>query len=225
MASAIVASTMLASTFMAGLNVQAASQEVSVANEEYSLGEVQDAIDEVIQIENDQITYSEDDIDQIISEVDITELQKFYDENSLGKITKDDLQDSVISGIKEVNNQIKSGELEVLENGTIIESDDDALYLQGGSTYDKTYWWGRRRYKSTDAANAWVRKLNNAAATNAGAAAIGGAVFGGVGAVPNGIMSAYCWHLANDVSWVNSKTSRGIKADIWWCGYYKIKKQ
>lgn len=225
LASAVVASTMLATSYMGDLYVQAANKEVGITNEECSVDETKDLIDNVVQLDNDKFNYSEKDIDQITSQLDITELQEFYDKNGLGEITKDDFKDSIVRGIENVNNEIKSGELEVLENGTIVESDDDELYLQGGSTYDRTYWWGKRRYKSTSAAKKWAYLLNGAAAVNAGASLIGGAAFGAYGALPNGMTSVYAWYLANDISYVNSCTSRGIKADLWWCLYFEIRKQ
>jgi len=56
-------------------------------------------------------------------------------------------------------------------------------------------------------------------------AVVAGAVLGGVGAVPSGIASAYCWYLASDVSYYNSLSSRGIVADITWVYAYKMRTQ
>lgn len=45
----------------------------------------------------------------------------------------------------------------------MIDSTDKNFYIQGGSTYDETFWWGKRRYMSTSAARQWVYDLRDAA--------------------------------------------------------------
>lgn len=58
-------------------------------------------------------------------------------------------------------------------------------------------WYGTRHIFRTNAAvSSWTSTLNQLAAANAGAAVIAGAVFGGVGAVPNGLTSAWTWAVA-----------------------------
>lgn len=133
---------------------------------------------------------------------------------------------ATVSDVNNIAENIMEKEVQRdLDNGTLVDSEDDSYYLQGGSTYDQTFWWGRRRYKSTSNANKWARDLQNCAALNGGAATLAGACFGGVGAIPNGLTSAYCWALGNEVSYKNSLSNRGIKADIYWCLVYSVKKQ
>ena len=78
---------------------------------------------------------------------------------------------------------------------------------------------------STSAANTWAYDMNKAAAVNAGAAIIAGAAFGGVGAIPNGLTSAYAWYLANDITYYNSLSNRGIVTDITWVLVYSMDTQ
>lgn len=104
----------------------------------------------------------------------------------------------------------------------MIETNDDSFYLQGGSTFDKYHWWGIARWKSTSDANTWVYELNKAGIGNAAYSVALGVLFGGVGALPNGLTSAYFLALANEVNYVNSRTSRGIVAHINWALIYDV---
>lgn len=152
-----------------------------------------------------------------------TDLHEVY--RQTGMNSTNELVSAFIAGVESVNSQIANGDLIPIDNENLIDPEDDNYYLQGGSTYDITHWWGRSRYKSTYYANKWANDLNKCAAANAGVAVIAGAVLGGVGSVPNGIASAYCWYLASDVSYYNSLSSRGIVADITWVYAYKMRTQ
>jgi hypothetical protein len=174
---------------------------------------------------NDVINYNKSQIISICKKVNIDAINAFYSENGQKSVTSKDLAQMIIKGIDSVNEALENGEYEILPGGTIVEVEDDDYYLQGGSTYDQTFWWGRRRYKSTAAANTWAWQLNNCAVANGSASLLAGAVFGGFGAIPNGLCSMYCWKLANDVSYVNSRTNRGIVANIWWILVYNINNQ
>lgn len=184
-------------------------------------------LDDVVGLDtiSDEIIYDEEDIYDICEEININTVNAFYESVGMDTITTDEMAEMFVEGLEAVNENLEKGELEILDNGTIVETDDDNFYLQGGSTYDKTYWWGRRRYKSTRAADTWAYHLQNCAAANAAVSVLAGAVFSGVGAIPNGLCSAYCWALGNKISYVNSTTTRGIKADIYWCLVYKVTKQ
>lgn len=187
--------------------------------------------DKIIQVISNNITVTKHGISlkdeslliKNLEALDISSVQK--DAESKGVVFNEALTAKSIvrkikEGIKTINYDIAKGKTKVLENGTIIQADDDSFYLQGGSTYDQTYWWGKRRYMSTDRANLWNRDLNKAAAVNGGAAILAGAVFGGVGAIPNGLTSAYCGYLASDVAYYNGLNSRGIVTDLnWWLTY------
>lgn len=164
-----------------------------------------------------------DDLLESIDDSVIDELNNLAKQQGIDKTyTKEELLNLYETSIDSLNNKINAGELELLDDGSLIDANDDSFYLQGGSTFDKSYWWGVSRWKSTYYANEWAYELNKAAAANAGVAVIAGAVLGGLGAVPNGITSAYCWALANEVSYRNSLTTRGIVADINWAYVYSV---
>lgn len=137
----------------------------------------------------------------------------------------DEVVNSLVAGIESVNEQIETREIVFIDEENLISSEDCDYYLQGGSTYDLTHWWGRTRYKSTYAANWWAADLNKQAALNAGTGVIAAAVFGGIGGIPNGLTSAYCLHLATNVSYYNSLSSRGIVAKITWALAYSMRTQ
>lgn len=192
-----------------------------------NLDDVIDTIDNKIYLDavNGEIDFSDKDIVNICEEIDIALLNEYYSKMGMEAVTADEVADMFIEGIENLNEELATGDMEILDNGTLVDSEDDSYYLQGGSTYDQTFWWGRRRYKSTSNANKWARDLQNCAALNGGAATLAGACFGGVRAIPNGLTSAYCWALGNEVSYKNSLSNRGIKADIYWCLVYSVKKQ
>lgn len=189
--------------------------------------EIISKIDSVVFLNTEQnkIIFDESSIVAICNEIDLDVLNEFYQRAGLPSVTKRELAYLYVDGINSANQSLEKGEYRMLAGGTIVSTQDDEYYLQGGSTYDETKWWGRRRYKSTAAANRWAYELNQCAAINAGAAAVGGAVFGGVGAIPNGITSAYCWMFANSVTYYNSLSNRGIVADITWIFVYKVRTQ
>lgn len=197
-----------------------------VANE--ATEEMENLIDDLdtdIEISEDGILCEEEAIRGAINGMNIEAINDFYVMNGMSPVTEDDLVRMFEEGIESINEEVQSGEMEVLENGTIVDADDDAYYLQGGSTYDITYWWGKRRYKSTAAANAWVYKINKGVAVNAGMSVIAGAVFGGWGAVPNGLTAAHGSYFASRVAYVNSTTNRGIIADVTWVLTISVRKQ
>lgn len=191
--------------------------------------------DELIQEVNEEISQNIVISDNKIELKNIDDLLRNIDDSTIDKInelsksqgidktyTKEDFIKLYENSISNLNEQMNDGKLEMLSDGSIIEANDESFYLQGGSTFDKRYWWGVSRWKSTSAANTWSYQLNKAAAANAGVAVLAGAVLGGVGAIPNGLTSAYTWALANEVSYRNSLTSRGIVADINWSLIYSV---
>ena len=186
--------------------------------------EINDDISQNISIDNDQIKINNtNDLLNKIDDADINKLNELAKSQGIEKsYTKEDLIKLYEDSISNLNKEITQGNLEMLSDGSIIEANDDSFYLQGGSTFDKRYWWGVSRWKSTDDANHWSYELNKAAAANAGIAVLAGAVLGGVGAIPNGLTSAYTWALANEVSYKNSLNSRGIVADINWSLVYSV---
>jgi len=209
-----------------GVNTYASSTSEDVKSDNST-----SAITEIIQNFEENINVNENGFYEVeltavrenFADMNPTDLNEAYRQTGMNSTSE--IVYTFMSGVESVNSQIADGDLIFLDNESLIDPEDDNYYLQGGSTYDITHWWGRSRYKSTYYANKWANDLNKCAAANAGVAVVAGAVLGGVGAVPNGIASAYCWYLASDVSYYNSLSSRGIVADITWVYAYKMRAQ
>ncbi|WP_375345173.1 hypothetical protein ACEWPB_00600 (plasmid) [Priestia megaterium] len=203
-------------------DVQAAETDNSavVTKGTESLDNIIDDVSKNVSITDESISLeNESAILESITQEDIDNLNELAKEQGIQyekPLTKEYVLELLKQGINSVNSELNDGNLEVLKDGSLIESDDDSFYVQGGSTYDKTYWWGKKRYKSTANANKWASQLNSVANANAAGAVIAGAVFGGVGAIPNGLTAAYSYQLAQKVSYRNSLNNRGIIANLTW---------
>lgn len=201
--------TMLVVT-MCSDKVCAKEQEINSSNLVKDLEQT-----ELVEYDDKEIVYDEEAIYDFLEELDLSIINEEAIKNGLEPMTTDDMYKIFIECIDETNESLEHGELVMLSDGTMVDN-DDAFYLQGGSTYDKTYWWGKKRYKSTKDANKWVRDLNKTAAAEAGAGVIAGAVLGVAPGVVGGVCSAYCWSLAADVDYYNGLSNRGIVASIPW---------
>ena len=141
------------------------------------------------------------------------------------QLTPEQIYSQISSNIDDLNLKISNNELVMLQDGSLIDANDDGFYVQGGSTFDRTYWWGRSRYKSTYNATRWVGQLNQAGHNFSAVAALSG-LFGFVPQSAAGVGGAwYMYTIANKVDTVNSLSSRGIKADIRWWLTYRITSQ
>lgn len=187
-----------------------------------------DALEEtdIVEYDDEEIVYDEEDIYDFIKKIDMSDINEEAKKSGLVPMTVEDMYDCFVENIEKTNEDLEEGELTMLSDGTMIDSDDDAFYLQGGSTKDITKWWGRIRYKSTAAANKWVRDLNRVAAAEGGMGVIAGTFLGATPGVVGGICCWYCWDFASSVSYVNSRTKRGIIANIPWVLVgYSVEKQ
>ena len=220
---AILSTAIVCASSVATIGAYASNDTIDANN----TNSIIDALDSAVEIngDSDVITYDESKIVDICNKFDLDTINAEYAKMGLDAITKEELSQLMIEGINSVNEDLSEGTFEILDGGTIVDTADDTYYLQGGSTYDETHWWGRRRYKSTNAANEWAHELNQCAAANAATSVVAGAVLGGVGAIPNGLTSAYCWSLADSVSYHNGRTNRGIVADITWVLVYSVDPQ
>lgn len=221
---------LFSNAFVAIPNVKAeTTNSTDISTAEDSLGTVIEDISNYVDVEEDGITISDKSIIvKDISQEDIDNLNELAKSQGIEydkPLTKESLISMFEEGIDKVNEEITNDNLEVLDDGTLIDANDSDFYVQGGSTYDKTYWWGKKRYKSTSAANKWVSQLNTAANANGAGALLAGAIFGAVGAIPNGLTSFYCYQLANKVSYRNSLNNRGIIADVTWALVFTTKSQ
>lgn len=209
---------------LSGQLVYADTARTADVESDYIIDALKDEVS--VEVADNEIYYDEEGIYECIDNLDIDGINRAYIEYGLKPVSSEELAEIFISGIECVNKELDNGELKMLSDGTMVESEDDSFYLQGGSTYDQTYWWGKRRYKSTAAANKWVRDLNRVAALEGGAGTVAGVALGAVPAVVGGLCCTYCWHLASNVAYYNSLSNRGIKADIPWALVgYKVRKQ
>ncbi|MFJ5765970.1 hypothetical protein ACIP9C_11415 [Lysinibacillus sp. NPDC093210] len=194
-----------------------------------SLENIISVIEEYIEISSDGITIlDEDNIVRNLNQEDINLLNELArEQGNYNIITKASLMEDLDVHFTNINEKIEKGELKVLDNGAMIDSTDKNFYIQGGSTYDETYWWGKRRYMSTSAARQWVYDLRDAAAVSTGLA-LASVVFGKLGVIPatiNGITALWTNQLANRVEYHNGNTNRGIRADLYWVLVFNIEPQ
>ncbi|MCM3034126.1 hypothetical protein [Niallia sp. MER 6] len=212
-------------------NVQAAENDnvVTTAEGTESLDSIIDTISEDVSVDQEGVELGDKStILENINQEDINNLNALAEQQGIEynqPLTKESVVQMFENGIDTINSEVEDGNLEVLSDGSLIESDDEDFYVQGGSTYDKTYWWGRKRYKSTANANKWASQLNSVGNANAAGAVVAGAVFGGVGAIPNGLTAAYAYQLQNKVSYRNSLNKRGIVANLTWALVFTVKSQ
>lgn len=194
-----------------------------------SLENIISVIEEYLEISSDGITIiDEDNIVRNLNQQDINLLNELArEQGNYNIITKASLMEDLDVHFNNINEKIEKGELKVLDNGAMIDSTDKNFYIQGGSTYDETYWWGKRRYMSTSAARQWVYDLRNAATVTQGLALIS-VVFGPIGVIPatlNNITALWTNQLANRVEYHNGNTNRGIRADLYWVLVFNIEPQ
>lgn len=215
---------LFSSVLLGSTNVSADSNGSQTYNEEElerSLNNIIGAIGENVSIDSKGLVLEEkEEVIENIDQKDIENLLKLAETQGINytqTVTKESVVEMFEAGIQETDKAVEEGELTVLSNGSLIDAKDDEFYVQGGSTYDKSYWWGKKRYKSTYFANVWVRDLKSLGHANAAGAFVAAAIFGPIApwaALPNGLTSAYLYNLADKVSYRNSLNSRGIIANL-----------
>lgn len=111
-------------------------EEVSEKNEE--------AIEEMLEVEDGYFELSSKDLSKI--------------EDMIGEENTEYLSDFL-----EVYNEcVDSGEIEITDNGTIIDLEDESLQVQGGNvSTTKSYWWGVKNYFSHSDAKSYKADLNS----------------------------------------------------------------
>lgn len=150
------------------------------------------------------------------------------------KISEEDLI-TYKESIDNLNLLIEEGVLTITENGTIYETDNDELVVQGGNVDDVSiHWWGVRRYASHNTANKIAYKAGNFSAWS-GYATFASAL--GVLLVPDGRVKAalsictacaafpwaYFAHLQNNINYYNG--SRGVVIDVTWVLIFDVYSQ
>ncbi|MBU3182881.1 hypothetical protein [Clostridium psychrophilum] len=186
------------------------------------------AISDDITTSSNGLNIDKNDLKMDLKDVDYNAIQKDAEASGVTfnkDLTAASLYTTITANINELNKEVRSDDLTVLKNGTLIDSSDDNFYIQGGSTYRQKFWWGIRQYKSTYYAGLWAGKLNQSA-IHFGAAAGLTALFGFVPQAAACIGGAwYMGSIANKVNTINGSTRRGIRADIHWWLTYTIVRQ
>lgn len=139
--------------------------------------------------------------------------------------TKESLIKKFEQGTKELDEQIREGELKLLSDNSLIETNDDNFYVQGGSTYSKSYWWGVQHYKSTTAAAKWSYEGKQLAVGHVVAGGAVGFFSLGAGFAIGVVASSYYFAFTNSIDYWNSVSSRGIIADVTYALVYKMRTQ
>lgn len=217
----------LATTYVfAGFSSTAFGEENST-NPEILTNDLQSVVenmDKEIVINDNGVKYNTDSLVKDISDEQLDSINSLAKAQGLDVVyTKESFINEMVDGLKKVDQQIEDGELEVLSDGTMIESEDDNFYLQGGSTYTTTHYWGKKFYKSQAATKNWAYKASQ---LSLGHAAAGGAVAFlslGAGFIVGGIMSTWYGMFANSLNQHNNK--RGTVSNITWAMLYKVRSQ
>lgn len=135
----------------------------------------------------------------------------------------------LLIGIENVNEMAEQGEVEITENGSIYETNDENLVIQGGGVdKNKTYWWGTRRWACKRCANTIAKNLSKVSTGAWGVSAIAGIIGGpvGIGAAIGGAIGAVrAGWMSDDISYYNGLTSRGVIIDCGWVLTYDVKCQ
>ena len=133
--------------------------------------------------------------------------------------------------IEEINESVEDGDLEVTDNGTIIEEDDEDMYIQGKVNVTKgtTYWWGRIIYLSYSRAKNMRASLKGDQSRTEILTWVAG--FAGLRSTPAGVaglaaagLNKYVSTLRANIKKYNKK-GKGIKYKIYWYGNYHMRTQ
>lgn len=217
----------LATTYVfAGFSSTAFAEENSTNPEKLTndLQSVVENMDKEIVINDNGVKYNKDSLVEDISDEELDSINSLAKAQGLDVVyTKESFINEMVDGLKKVDQQIEDGELEVLSDGTMIESEDDNFYLQGGSTYTTTHYWGKKFYKSTAATKTWAYKASQLAVGHAVGGAAIGALSLGAGFIVGGIMTGWYSMFANSLNYHNGK--RGTVSDITWAMIYKVRAQ
>lgn len=151
------------------------------------------------------------------------ELQKnwSYIKKEVGEnTTVEDVILALENRFAELNEMSNKGDIRVSKNGQIY--DTSLARASAYSHYTQQYWWGvRHTFYSDDAARDYAHELRMVAHLNAGAAAIAGVVFTGVGALPSGLSAIYAYSVADTVDYNANKPGKGVILEIKWILAYK----
>lgn len=130
-------------------------------------------------------------------------------------ITVDEVVIALENRFAELNMLSEQKSVNITDDGQIYDL-SPVMYQASGESKEY-HWWGVKRiFYSDDSARDYAYKLRMVGHGNAGAAAIAGAVFGGVGAIPNGLGAAYAYSIADTVDYNANKSGDGVILEVHW---------
>lgn len=145
--------------------------------------------------------------------------------------------EQIMEGIAAINEAVESGELAVTSNGTIYETEDEELVVQGGNVNKITLnWWGVRIWLDHDNAKyfanqmskvgEWTTSLSYRLGLVSGASAFvsktAGAILFGLSGLA-GLFGVYFTRLGRNINYYNGY--KGVIIDITWVFVYQVKSQ
>lgn len=206
-----------------------AEGEEQIANVQsvQELDNVMEKIEENVQVDNSGINLeNKTEVINNITDEELQAINELAKEQGLDIVyTRESLVNTFEQGFKNLNQQIQDGELKALSNDSLVETNDDNFYVQGGSTYTLRYWWGARHYKSTSAAATWSYQGKQLALGHVVAGGAAAFFSLGLGFVIGAVASSYYFAFTNSIDYWNSQSSRGIIADVTYALVYKMRTQ
>lgn len=189
--------------------------------------------------ENDAAMAQEEFISEANEYVEVTDdgfIELELPDELIDELTPEEYE-QMMAGISAINEAVESGELEVTPNGTIYETEDDELVVQGGNVDKLTWhWWGVRRYASHNNANYMANQCAKYAegfgafSYSAGLVALLGSKLSKTASIILGFISGcagltglYFSGLGRNIGYYNG--SSGVVIDITWILVYKVKSQ
>lgn len=169
-----------------------------------------------------QLSYDENGINT--SDVDVESLKAKYGE---------DVVDMTYEGIETINEGVDEDLYEVTDNGTIYETEDDNMYVQGkyNKTSATTYVWGRLIKLSYSRANTQRKSLKscNSVANTLGKVTTACSLFTKntmftCDAILSLGITEYTDYFCKRIKACNKKNI-GIKYKIWWACFYRMRRQ
>lgn len=158
----------------------------------------------------------------ILNDENLLKEELLEKQNLISEINNASDADFIIETLKirfsELNDKAETYQITIKDSGRIVNNTPEFRVAGQSSVYE---WWGvRHTFHWDDAARDYAYNVRQAAHANAGVAFIGGAVFGGVGAVPNGLTAVYAYSIADTVDYNANKSGNGVVLDInWWLTY------
>lgn len=113
------------------------------------------------------------------------------DEQQIIAIIGKDYFEVIQNALDGYNESVENGDIEITDNGTIIDNGDNSLNVQGGNTTKQVrYWWGVKNYMSYSTAKTYISKLSSINSKVASVSTVAGLYGGIVGLASSGLSVA-----------------------------------